>query len=289
MPIWEINIYISDFSVYTINMKTKFVETEKPVATPALSLKSIWILQADHSYDVKKGGNYPDNEMVVLKSIKGSGKISLEGIGDLHAKAGTLLITEHKRIRRYYCSSTEWDFYWFEFFVCDVIDLPKNILIKSNMNEFEIAQILSCANYLQQEDVISKCIASSAFTGLLYRWLREYNKFLLNSKPYEEQIRSAANYMVNNINTGLTMQSLSQKYGLCEKRFRQLFYNVYSTTPKRYFDKLRMHAAESLLKKTNLSISSIAEELAYSSQFHFTREFKKWYNTSPTKFRKNGL
>ena len=49
----------------------------------------------------------------------------------------------------------------------------------------------------------------------------------------------------------------------------------------------RMSAAVILLSNKNKSITSIAEELGYSSAEHFSSAFHKYYEMSPREYRKH--
>lgn len=56
-------------------------------------------------------------------------------------------------------------------------------------------------------------------------------------------------------------------------------------SPHQYLLKVRMETARNLLIKTNTPISWVAEEVGFSSPYHFNRMFKQHFHLSPSDFR----
>lgn len=270
------------------NMNTKFFEAKSTIKIPNISLKSVWMVNADSTYDVRKNGGFPSNEWIVIITTKGIGKILLKTNKSFYVKKANLFLINHNDINRYFCTNSIWSFYWFAFTIDNIneIKIPVNKLINIGPLKYENDQVLSCLESLQSDNPITKKTAPIKFLNILYEWIQSNENNMQPTKPYQKQIKAIAQYMRNNLDKRITIELLSKKAGLCERRFRQLFINIYGITPKKYFDRLRMDTAEGLLENTNLSINAISEKLGYSSQFHFTREFKKHYNISPINYRR---
>ena len=64
----------------------------------------------------------------------------------------------------------------------------------------------------------------------------------------------------------------------------RIFKEVTSLSPTEYVLKLRMLHAKDLLRMGEYSVSEIAYIVGYSSPFYFSKEFKKYYGVSPSKF-----
>jgi AraC-like DNA-binding protein len=47
-----------------------------------------------------------------------------------------------------------------------------------------------------------------------------------------------------------------------------------------------MKKASQLLHNTDYPIKEIAQAVGYQNQFHFSKAFRKYYNTSPSEWRK---
>jgi AraC-like DNA-binding protein len=265
-------------------MLNDFSRLENPVNPFLISLRTMWIVDADQSYDVKKGGANR-NEFIALRTIKGIGVISIEGIGDISLKEGTMLLLESEKIRRYYCHENCWNFWWFEFSSEDTFGLPLYRVMDIGFIDGEKDKVLACYNIMKHNDRHSAAMASSLFSVLLCMWFKKCEDISRNSSPYEQSINEVILYMKNNLEKKITMDELAAKVGLCEKRFRQIFMEITDIQPKKYLKKLRMIAAEELLKNTSIHGYEISEKLGYSNQFHFIREFKKYYGVPPSHFR----
>ena len=139
---------------------------------------------------------------------------------------------------------------------------------------------------LRQEGNSAKQIASSLFTALFYEWLLNMDNYRHNKDQYNEEIIKTINYMKANLNKNISMEKLAAQVGFCERRYRQLFKSIYGLTPRSYLNQLKMETAAALLRNTPISVYELSERLGYSSQFHFSREFKKYYNRTPSEHRK---
>lgn len=302
-------------------MKTDFAITQIPTPSKTLTLKALWIVDADKTYDVKRAGA-PENDLVAIRTIKGTGSITIEEAGNISLEEGTLLITKSSNIRRYYCSFEYWNFWWFEFIYpldnqlptsdskippckippsdCQITSLdcrlspldcrlPFNQLMKPINCEEEHYLVLKCLHMLRQEDDTAGCISSSLFSALLNIWLRNNYKDTIPKKTYEATMRDIAEYMKTNMEKNFRASELAKKAGLCEKRFRDVFTGIYGVSPKKYIERHRILIARGLLSNTSISVCEISEKLGYNSQFHFTREFKKVTGLAPSVYRSGRL
>jgi len=127
--------------------------------------------------------------------------------------------------------------------------------------------------------------------GLLYNLIWEialeysdshkiHNKFHL--------IEKSVDYMNSNIfDSDLSLESITEKSGISIKYFRNIFKEIYNTTPLQFINKKRLKRAEELLQYSNYPINTIAEHCGFNSSIYFTRIFKENYGVPPGKYRKN--
>lgn len=85
----------------------------------------------------------------------------------------------------------------------------------------------------------------------------------------------------------LTLEQLAARLGLGCRQTERLMLDNYGKTFQQKKGDARMSAASILLVYTDRSISSIAEELGYSSVEHFSSAFKKYYQKSARQYRKD--
>ena len=85
----------------------------------------------------------------------------------------------------------------------------------------------------------------------------------------------------------ITLPDLARKLRLSESYLIRLFRNKLGMTPMKYFRKLKVEAAASLLINTELPMYSISQRLNFYSEFHFSKVFKKITGLSPSVYREN--
>ena len=96
-------------------------------------------------------------------------------------------------------------------------------------------------------------------------------------------------YVAKNLgdNKAVEVSNLAKLISVSEATLRRLFLNKTGYSPKEYVLRARMASAENLLRKTDFSVSEIAEKLGYNEVSIFYRIFKKYFNTTPLSYRKN--
>jgi len=266
-------------------MNYDFSIISNPSSTTLVALRTVYILHADPTYDIRKGG-VPNKDLVALRTLGGMGIVKIDGIDEIVVKPGTLLFFEHSKVRRYNCIGDDWDFWWFEFTSNGGLGFPLNELIILKALEDELENCKTCLELLRKNNTASNRVASATFSLILSKWMLsfEYNK---NYNPHRESIEKILDYLNVNLDSNLSIKQMANMAGLCERRFRQVFEIVTGLSPKKYVELLRMRTAEGLLKHTHISINEISITLGYASQFHFSKAFKKVYGISPSQYRKN--
>lgn len=105
-------------------------------------------------------------------------------------------------------------------------------------------------------------------------------------------IRRGVELMEREWNKNYDISRYSQECGMSETGFYVRFKEWSGTSPVKYRNGIRISAASSLLKNSNLSISEIASEVGFDDPYYFSRIFKKLTGRSPRQVRaedkKNG-
>lgn len=84
----------------------------------------------------------------------------------------------------------------------------------------------------------------------------------------------------------LSLEDMAKRLGLSTRQTERLLQKQYGKTFLQKKTEARMSAAAILLSNTECTITSIAEELGYSSIEHFTSAFRNYYYMSPREYRK---
>jgi AraC-like DNA-binding protein len=266
------------------SMNYDFSIINNPSSTASIALRTVYILHSDPSYDVRKGV-VPSKDLVALRTFAGTGTVIIEGVDEIVVHPGTLLFFEHSKVRRYYCSSEKWNFWWFEFTLSGGLGFPQNELLTIETLEDELRNCKACLELLRKNNTASNRVASATFSLMLSKWML-YFENNNNYNPHRETIEKILEYMNSNL-VSISLEKMASMAGLCERRFRQVFEIITGVPPKKYLDMLRMRTAEGLLRNTHLSVNEIANNLGYSSQFHFSKAFKSIYGTSPSLYRRS--
>jgi AraC-like DNA-binding protein len=265
-------------------MNFDFSILKNPLATASIALRTVYVLHADSTYDVKKR-ELSDNYFVALRTIGGMGKVIIDGHEEITVLPETLLFFKHSDVRRYYCSSNDWDFWWFEFSSSELHNIPLNTLTHIQPVENESDDCKSCLELLRKNDPASSYLASATLSVLLYKWMLHFeNKS--NDNPHRNAIQKVLYYLKLNICENISVKEMADMAGLCERTFRNVFIKITGKQPKKYLESLRISMAEELLRNTPFSINVISEKLGYSSQFHFSRAFQKTHGVPPSRYRK---
>lgn len=93
-------------------------------------------------------------------------------------------------------------------------------------------------------------------------------------------------YISINYQTDISVKQLAKLVNLSEKRFISKFNYIVGMPPGQYVAHCRMRKATELLITTEMSMSEIAQALGYSTQYAFSKAFKRIIGESPSEFRK---
>ena len=128
-------------------------------------------------------------------------------------------------------------------------------------------------------------IVSALLQQLIVLCLRIYSKTLMNAAALPTSLET--NYLIieNSFlfeyNT-ITLIILSERLNVSPRQTQRILLKHYHKNFQQKKLDAKMSAALFCLKTKDMSISSIAEQLGYSSVEHFSSSFKKYHGCSPT-------
>ncbi|PJE80483.1 HTH-type transcriptional regulator CdhR [invertebrate metagenome] len=103
----------------------------------------------------------------------------------------------------------------------------------------------------------------------------------------DETIIVLLDWLQQHFTQELTLQDISDAAGLTPRTLARRFKAVTQEAPMKYLQKLRLHQASELLRKTNLNIIEIALQSGYNNPNYFSRLFRAHYQLTPAAFRKS--
>jgi len=101
-----------------------------------------------------------------------------------------------------------------------------------------------------------------------------------------KSILLACDYMSHYMIHPIKLSQIAEAAHVSVNHLIYLFRAHLSVTPSRYLWRLRCERAASMLHNSSLSIAYIAEQVGFTSPYHFSRVFKQNYGLSPLQFRK---
>jgi len=111
---------------------------------------------------------------------------------------------------------------------------------------------------------------------------------------FENLIRPAADGILNlaqryiriNLSRKLTVREITRAAGTSKTVLYDLFRRELGCTVSEYVNDCRIHAAERMLRETELSIGEISARVGFSSPVYFRSVFKKKHQITPGEYRK---
>lgn len=105
---------------------------------------------------------------------------------------------------------------------------------------------------------------------------------------FDPRIGKALNQIHDQPQQEWTLEQMAQTAGMSRTGFSELFKELTGQTPVRYLAEWRMLQASELLRTTDLSVISIAEQCGYTSDVSFRKAFKSITGQAPGAVRRSG-
>ncbi|MEH2935340.1 helix-turn-helix domain-containing protein [Acutalibacter sp. JLR.KK004] len=104
-------------------------------------------------------------------------------------------------------------------------------------------------------------------------------------KAYSKPVALCLDFIYNNLYRQISVEELAEEAGLSPSYLSTLFKKEMGISITAYIMEKKMEAARNMLKYSDYSYSEISSILAFSSQSHFTRAFKKHNGDTPKAYR----
>lgn len=262
---------------------------DPPVPAPSgfVLLNRIWEVCADATYVNPRPHGYPLDGWILVRTLAGEGVVDVAGGRRLTCAAGSVLLLEPSRIRRYACRTPRWTFWWCECGRGSTLLFPLEEPVPVPVERGEAGRLRECARLLQAEGAAAG-LASALLLQFCHRWRRHGLAAEETEPGARRRVREVLRRMQADTGTPVPVPELARQAGLSEGRFRSLFREVAGCPPKAYAENLRLARAVVWLRAGGMKQAEIAARLGYSSPFHFSRAFRRRYGTPPSAHRPGG-
>ncbi|MCP4375796.1 MAG: helix-turn-helix domain-containing protein [bacterium] len=266
----------------------------EPSPIGGMALRCVWDIHADQTYDVAV--DTARRASVQLRPDGGTGLIAfrtLDGIGRVHLKSGevyevradSLLLVEWGALRRHHTLGDRWRLWWLEFDVGGLQDMPHHRVMAVPAEGDEDDRIQQLLQNFRQEDKTRGRLACAQFQALLYGWITARTDGT-SAAINDHRIQAVIEQMYNHLDGTLSVPKMAKMAHLSGPHFRRLFARVTGTSPKKFYNKLRLAWADHLLRNGSMNVTEIADALGFSSPFHFSRTFHTHFGHPPSHLRR---
>ncbi|MDO4273148.1 MAG: AraC family transcriptional regulator [Eubacteriales bacterium] len=138
------------------------------------------------------------------------------------------------------------------------------------------------------DDLTSQLYIKSSLLRIL-ALLSEHQLFTLTEPNYDkrvEGIKTALTYIQENYREKIYIRDLAVLLNMNEQYFCRFFKKTIGRSPMDYVNEYRIRQAVRLLEETDMPVMDICLESGFNNFGNFLREFRKWKDTTPLKYRK---
>ncbi|MFC3931571.1 helix-turn-helix domain-containing protein [Streptococcus dentapri] len=124
------------------------------------------------------------------------------------------------------------------------------------------------------------------FLYLLFRYHYTVRKITDDAYRKNEKIRQLIDYINQHYDEILTIESLADYIGYSKTHFMAVFKKHTGTSCIEFIIQVRLSKACEELTNTSKSILEIATEVGFNNLSNFNRQFKRYYQLTPSQYRK---
>ncbi|KZX13712.1 helix-turn-helix transcriptional regulator [Methanobrevibacter oralis] len=98
-------------------------------------------------------------------------------------------------------------------------------------------------------------------------------------------VKRIKNYLIDNLDTNITLNDLSNRYGISKTSIKNCFKEVYGKSIFQWRKEYRLQVAANLLISSDKSIKEISTEIGYKNHSKFSSAFKEYFELTPSSYR----
>ncbi|MHA6483503.1 helix-turn-helix domain-containing protein [Paenibacillus sp. strain BS8-2] len=142
--------------------------------------------------------------------------------------------------------------------------------------------------YWEEADAANEAEYDLLLKLILTRWLKEMDRQHEPARNYyvDQIIQTVHNEIRFRLSEEIHYETVVAASGLSARYVSALMKRHTGLTLKETISKLRMERAAHLLGETAMTVSEVAEALAYSDIYTFSKLFKRYYGHSPSEARR---
>lgn len=262
----------------------KFVDT---FTKASISIEDV------HWATIQPGGcnlGYKTSVYAFVFPIRGKADFIFNGNSVILDPNKVLNTGPNENLNQYVLGQNHWEYYVIHYTLSNGTEEEKKII--GSLYEFNIGDnpkivemLKNIYNTSKNPGSISDFHVKTIFYNIIYEVFTSHRNRLNSDSEY--MIKETISYISEHYSDPITLEFLSNRYGLKADKFSYLFHKYTGIRPINYLIIHRMKLAEELLIQNNFSISKVAESVGYSDSYYFSRIFKKYKGTSPSSIKQS--
>lgn len=159
------------------------------------------------------------------------------------------------------------------------INNNKNLLIVKNTMEGKTSEFY----YLKIKSLLYEIL----YILLTHFKIENNNTATIKSQKYMNRFKNILEYTNENYQEDLSLEIISEKYGLSREHLSRTFKQYIGITFSEYLDNVRLYNAYRDLLNSDYSITEIAFNNGFPNVASFINKFKKLYGQTPYKYKQD--
>lgn len=144
-----------------------------------------------------------------------------------------------------------------------------------------VIRLLDCMQHSEDAQILGPSIMRELTYYVLCGKHGGALQALMSMNSNVGQIQLALHKMQTELDSPIDIATLAEEAGMSQSSFHHIFKSVTATSPLQYLKTLRLHRARLLMVHEGVSANEAAEKVGYESASQFSREFKRFFGSSP--------
>lgn len=169
-----------------------------------------------------------------------------------------------------------------EYFIFIFNNIEGNEIARGTRNAITFDKIATRIRMCETMDRLKRVLEDSFV--VIKEWLKDST-----TVKYRKEIVDIMQFVNDHLDTKLTLKIIADEFGLNESSLSRTFKNETGSNLMYYINEQKMKWALELLRNDDLMIKDVAIAVGIEDQLYFNKVFKKYYNISPSEFKKKQI
>lgn len=265
-----------------------FIDTQKNKNKFVPSITSAYKILADNSYyhicDENEKDFHPKDTIAFIRCTYGEGRLYYSD-KEITLSENDYIFVRFYDIIKYKALSPIWGYRWVNFSAESITDFEINKKYNTQVTETEeeaFNKLIYAGQKIKNNNYINSLLSGYIFSIIIENEIEEKSSL---SKENKRIIDDICSYIQQKLYSKISITEISIFFKISPRRLHQIFTHNLNISPKQYIIKKKMEEGYKLLVQTSAPINKIADMLCFSSPYHFSNEFKKMFNQTPTDVR----